>query len=162
MSAIDDPTFDPALDLVLEAVIDAPRERVWAALTEPALLKEWFCPVPWRLVECEIELRPGGLFRTVMRGPEGDESGGAGCVLVATPHERFVWTDALAPGFRPSSEPFFTADVRLEADGTRTRYTAIARHGTEEARKQHEEMGFHEGWGKTLEQMSELLAEGGV
>jgi hypothetical protein len=46
MTAITDPTFDAARDLVLEAVIDAPPDRVWAALTQPELLKQWFCPVP--------------------------------------------------------------------------------------------------------------------
>jgi uncharacterized protein YndB with AHSA1/START domain len=161
MSAITDPTFDPARDLVLEAVIDAPPERVWAALTQPELLKQWFCPVPWRLVECEVELRPGGLFRTVMRGPDGDESSGTGCILVATLNERLVWTDAMGPGFRPSTEAFMTADIRLEPEGTRTRYTAIARHASEDTCKQHEEMGFHEGWGKAVEQMGELLADEG-
>jgi uncharacterized protein YndB with AHSA1/START domain len=70
-----------------------------------------------------------------------------------------VWTDALLPGFRPAQQPFFTAEIRMEPVGERTRYTAIARHGTSAARKQHEEMGFHEGWGKALDQLVELANE---
>ena len=75
--------LDPELDLVLERVIDVPRESIWAAWTRPELLMRWFTPAPWRTVECEIDARPGGIFRTVMRGPGGEESGGAGCVLGA-------------------------------------------------------------------------------
>ena len=64
------------LDLVLERVVDVPRELVWAAWTQPEHLKKWFTPAPWTTVDCEIDLRPGGIFRTKMRGPEGQEHGG--------------------------------------------------------------------------------------
>ena len=62
---------DPALDLVLERVIDVPPERVWAAWTQPELVKKWFTPVPWQTADCQIDLRPGGIFRTVLEGPDG-------------------------------------------------------------------------------------------
>jgi len=130
MSSPNDPDFDPELDLVLERVIDVPRELVWAAWTRPEQLKRWFCPRPWQVVECELDLRPGGIFRTVMRGPDGEHSGGVGCYLAVVENHKLVWTDALGPGFRPAAEPFFTAELRLEPEGRRTRYTAIARHAT--------------------------------
>lgn len=60
---------DPKLDLVLERVVDVPRELVWKARTTPEHLKKWFTPAPWTTVDCEIDLRPGGIFRTVMRSP---------------------------------------------------------------------------------------------
>jgi len=72
---------DPKLDLLLERVVDVPRELVWAAWTEPAHLKKWFTPDPWKTVDCEIDLRPGGLFRTVMRSPEGQDFPNVGCYL---------------------------------------------------------------------------------
>jgi uncharacterized protein YndB with AHSA1/START domain len=159
MSASHDPNFDPERDLVLERVIDVPRERVWDAWTRPELLKRWFCPAPWQVVAAEIDLRPGGVFRTAMRGPDGEASEAAGCVLEVVEHAKLVWTDALAPGYRPAAEPFFTAEIRLAPEGDGTRYTAIARHGTPEARKQHEEMGFHEGWGLALDQLVALAKE---
>jgi hypothetical protein len=62
---------DPKLDLVLERVIDVPRELVWAAWTRPEHVKHWLTPRPWTVSECEIDLRPGGMFRFVMRSPEG-------------------------------------------------------------------------------------------
>lgn len=144
---------DPKLDLVLDRVVDVPRELVWAAWTTPEHLIHWFTPAPWSTIEAEIDLRPGGIFRTVMRSPEGETFPGTGCVLEVVPNQRLVWTDALLPGYRPSGKPFFTAVLTLEAQGSGTRYIATAIHGDEATRKRHEEMGFHSGWGKALDQL---------
>ena len=51
---------NPKLDLILERVVDVPREIVWAAWTKPEHIKKWFTPAPWKTVDCEIDLRPGG------------------------------------------------------------------------------------------------------
>ncbi|MBA4758361.1 SRPBCC family protein [Sphingosinicella sp.] len=146
-------TPDPTLDLVLDREIDVPVELVWEAWTSPESIKEWFCPKPWSVSSCEIDLRPGGRFNTVMRSPEGDEFPNSGCYLEVVPNKRLVFTDTLLPGFRPSPKPFFTAALLLEPTATGTRYTAIAIHGNEETRKQHEEMGFHDGWGTVVDQL---------
>jgi len=137
---------DPKLDLVLERVIDVPRDLVWAAWTRPEHVKKWFTPAPWTVADCEIDLRPGGIFRTVMRSPDGEEFPNIGCYLEIIPNERLIWTDALLPGYRPSENPFFTAIITLEARGNGTRYTALAVHRDEAGRRKHEEMGFHDGW----------------
>lgn len=146
---------DPALDLVLERIVDVPRELVWEAWTNPEHIKVWFTPRPWRTTECEIDLRPGGKFRTVMRGPEGQEFDNTGCFLEIVPLERLVWTDALLPGWRPAASAgfSFTAVIALEALGERTRYVATALHRDEAGRKEHEEMGFHTGWSAALDQL---------
>ena len=145
--------IDPTLDLVLERVVDVPRELVWAAWTKPEHLKEWFCPKPWTVSDCDIDLRPGGIFRTIMRSPEGQTHPMVGCYLEVVPLTRLVWTDALLPGYRPSAKPFMTGIVTLEAQGNRTKYTAIAVHGDATIRKQHEDMGFAQGWGTALDQL---------
>jgi len=92
---------DPKLDLVLERVVEVPKELVWLAWTDSEHLKKWFTPAPWRTVDCEIDLRPGGIFRTVMQGPEGQEFSNAGCYLEIVENEKLVWTGALGPGYRP-------------------------------------------------------------
>jgi uncharacterized protein YndB with AHSA1/START domain len=148
---------DPKLDLVLERVIDVPRELVWIAWTTPEHLKHWFCPRPWTTTECEIDLRPGGIFRSVMRSPEGQEFPNIGCYLEIIPNERLVFTDALLPGYRPAENPFFTAVLTLEPSGSGTRYVAMAIHRDEAGRKKHEEMGFHQGWGTVVDQMVEYV-----
>ena len=61
-------------DLVLMRVIDAPREKVFKAWTDPELLKQWFAPLPWTTPRVEIDVRPGGSSLVVMRGPDGNES----------------------------------------------------------------------------------------
>ena len=144
---------DPKLDLVLERNIDVPRELVWTAWTTPKHIRQWFVPAPWTITDCEIDLRPGGSFRTVMRSPEGQEFPNIGCYLDIVPNERLIWTDTLLPGYRPSENPFFTAILTLEPQGSGTRYTAIALHRDEAGRKKHEEMGFEEGWGTVADQM---------
>jgi uncharacterized protein YndB with AHSA1/START domain len=144
---------DPQLDLVLERVVDVPPELVWRAWTEPQHIKHWFTPAPWSTIDAEVDLRPGGVFRTTMRSPEGQEFPNVGCFLEVVPHERLVFTDALLPGFRPSENPFFTAVLTFVPEGSGTRYTALVRHRDTAGRKKHEEMGFHTGWATALDQL---------
>ncbi len=144
---------DPKLDLVLERDIDVPVEAVWKAWTTPSSLREWFVPKPWSITVCEMDVRPGGLFSTTMRSPEGEEFPNVGCYLEVVPNERLVFTDTLLAGYRPSPKPFFTAVLELSPAGEGTRYRAVAIHGNEDNRKNHEEMGFHEGWGIVVDQM---------
>ncbi len=144
---------DPKLDLVLERVVDVPRELVWAAWTKPEHIVHWFAPKPWTTTHCEIDLRPGGILSFTMRSPEGKDFPNIGCILEVVPQARLVWTDALLPGYRPSQKPFFTAVIALEQQGKGTRYTATAIHRDEAGRKQHEAMGFHQGWGQCLDQL---------
>lgn len=150
--------IDPKLDLVLERSVDVPPELVWMAWTEPEHLEKWFTPAPWTTVECEIDLRPGGVFRTVMRSPEGEDHPNTGCYLEVVPNRKLAWTDALGAGFRPSGQQAhlgfrFTAIVTLEPLGKGTRYTAVVKHADEESARKHEAMGFHEGWGTVLDQL---------
>jgi uncharacterized protein YndB with AHSA1/START domain len=146
---------DPELDLRLERVIDVRPETVWKAWTQPEHVKRWFTPAPWKTVDCEIDLRPGGMFRTTMRSPEGKDHLNLGCFLEIVENRRLVWTDALLPGYRPAPEPFMTGMLLLEPKGAGTRYTAIAMHCDAETRKRHEDMGFHSGWGTALDQLVE-------
>ncbi len=144
---------DPQLDLVLERVIDVPPQVVWAAWTTPVHVCKWFCPAPWTVTECEIDLRPGGIFRTMMRSPEGQVFPNIGCYLEVVPLQRLVFTDALLPGFRPAVKPFMTAILDFAPHGAGTRYTATVRHADAETRKRHEGMDFHTGWGTALDQL---------
>lgn len=149
--------IDPELDLVLEREVDVPPAKVWAAWTRPEHVVKWFTPKPWSTTRCEIDLRPGGKFLTVMRSPEGQEHENVGCWLEVVEHRRLVWTDALLPGWRPSGEPFMTASILLEPASRGTRYTAIARHADAEKRAQHEAMGFQTGWGAALDQLVAVM-----
>jgi uncharacterized protein YndB with AHSA1/START domain len=152
---------DPKLDLVLERHIEVPRALLWKAWTQPEHLKKWFCPKPWHVSECRIDLRPGGEFFTVFNGPDGERMENAGCYLEVVPEERLTWTDALLAGFRPSGKSILpglvlTVVLTLKSEGTGTRYTAVALHKDETGRRQHAEMGFNDGWNKATDQLVEL------
>jgi len=148
--------INPVLDLVFERVVPVRRELLWKAWTTPDLLMQWFCPLPWKVTECQLDLRPGGRFRTVMRGPAGEVHDNVGVYLEVVAPERLVWTDALVPGWRPAEKPFFTGIITFTPEGAGTRYHALGRHASEAVRRQHEELGFHEGWGKALDQLVAL------
>ncbi|AEE68602.1 Activator of Hsp90 ATPase homolog 1-like protein [Bordetella pertussis] len=148
---------DPKLDLVLERTIDVPPALVWQAWTQPEHIKHWLTPAPWQTVRCDVDLRPGGRFRFVMRSPEGEEHTHDCCYLEIVEGSRLVWTNALLPGFRPAGGggdvPAFTAVIRIEPHDQGTRYTATAMHGTQAGCRQHSDMGFHDGWGAALDQL---------
>lgn len=91
------------LDLSFIRTVDVPRQLVWRAWTEPELLKQWFCPLPWKTIDCEIDPRPGGIFRTTMQSTEGQDFPNSGCYLEVIPNEKLVWTNALLQGFRPAT-----------------------------------------------------------
>jgi uncharacterized protein YndB with AHSA1/START domain len=148
---------DNKLDLTLSRVIDAPRSLIWKAWTTPEHLKKWWAPRPYETPECIMDLRPGGRFFIVMRAPDGKEYPNEGCFLEIVENERIVFTDALAPGWRPAKLAFFTAVITLEDAPGGTRYTAVAMHKDDAAREKHEAMGFHEGWGTCLNQLVALV-----
>lgn len=161
---------DPSLDLFMDRIVDVPRELVWKAWTTPELLKQWFTPKPWQTTEAEIDLRPGGIFRNKMEGPNGESFEGTGCYLEVVEGEKLVWTSALGPGYRP--QPgfddkmggmfYFTAVITMEDHEGGTKYRALVIHADEEGKKKHDEMGFHNGWGAAFDQLIELIKAGGV
>src|SRR6202051_3274272 len=77
-------------EIEMTRVFDAPRHLVFDAFSKPELLKRWFGPRGWSLVVCEVDLRVGGGFRFVMRGPDGKEMGMRGVYREIAPPERSV------------------------------------------------------------------------
>ncbi len=151
------------LDLVLERLTEVKPDLIWKAWTEPKHLMPWFCPRPWKVTECEIDLRVGGKFLTVMEGPNGEKFPNVGCYLEVLDKKRLIWTSVLKDDFRPLPESQngagmpFTAIITLEANKGGTKYTAHVMHANVEGKKQHEQMGFHHGWGIAFDQLVEYV-----
>ena len=146
-------------DLVISRDIAASRDKLYRGWTEPELITHWFAPRPWTTPHAETDVRPGGTSLVVMRGPDGQEFPNPGVYLEVVPGERLVVTDAYTSAWEPSAKPFMTLILTFEdLGGGRTRYTARARHWTDEDRETHEKMGFHEGWGQCTNQLAELAA----
>jgi len=147
-----------AFELRLERVLDAPPETVFRAYTDPAILSQWFAPKPWTISDAVVEPHAGGRFNFVMHGPDGERFPNSGVFLEVIPNRRLISTDAFTPEWKPAGQPFMVARIDLEPTGNgRTRYIATASHWNEDAMKQHEAMGFHEGWGQVADQLAELI-----
>jgi uncharacterized protein YndB with AHSA1/START domain len=145
-------------DLVLTRLIDAPREKLFRAWTDPELLKQWFAPLPYTTPTAELDVRTGGSNFIVMRGPDGADMPNRGVYLEVVPNERIVFTNAYTKAWEPSEKPFMTVVLTFEDEGGKTRYTALVRHWTVADREAHEKMGFHKGWGQCADQLEALVA----
>jgi len=146
-------------ELTLTRDIAATPAQLFRCWTEPALIRQWFCPPPWAVSHAEMDVRPGGASLVVMRGPDGQEMPNPGVYLEVVPNRRLVATDAYIRAWVPSEKPFLTLILTFDdlGDG-RTRYTAVARHWTAADRDAHDAMGFHAGWGIATDQLAALAA----
>src|SRR5438477_8974315 len=94
MTATANPVPTSDRDLVLTRLIDAPREKLYRAWTEPELIKQWFAPLPYTTPVAELDVKAGGASLIVMRGPDGVDMPNRGVYLEVVPNERLVVTDA--------------------------------------------------------------------
>jgi uncharacterized protein YndB with AHSA1/START domain len=149
----------PASDreLVLSRLLNAPREKLYRAWTEPSLMTQWFTPPPFVTTHAETDVRAGGSSLVVMRSPDGVEFPNRGIYLEVVPNERLVFTDAYTSAWEPSEKPFMTVILTFEDAGEgKTRYTARVKHWTAADCQAHEKMGFHAGWGQATTQLEAL------
>jgi len=142
--------FPADRELVLDRRLKAPRQPVWRCWTEPALLKQWFAPKPLTTPVAELDVRPGGKSLIVMELPDGARMPNPGLYLEVIPGEKLVFTDAFAGAWDPKEgEPFMVVTLTFaDAGEGQTRYVARVRHWTTAATQQHEQRGFHTGWGQ--------------
>ena len=158
MTASKATTTSEGRDLVLTRLFNAPPEKIFNAWTDPALLKQWFAPLPWTVTKAETDVRAGGTNLIVMRSPEGQEFPGHGVYLEVIKNQRLVFTNAFTKAWEPSEQkPLMVVEVTLEQQGDITNYTARVRHWTIADRESHEKMGFHVGWVTCAEQLAALV-----
>jgi uncharacterized protein YndB with AHSA1/START domain len=144
-------------ELVLKRTLAASRANLWRCWSEPELLMQWFCPLPWKVTEAKFDMRAGGSSYFLMKGPNGEEFPNRGVYLEVEHQKKIVFTDAFVDAWTPSEKAFMVGTVTFEdAPGGGTLYTAVAKHWSEEDLKAHEQMGFHDGWGKAAEQLEAL------
>jgi uncharacterized protein YndB with AHSA1/START domain len=153
-STIGETTFTTPSDREIEMtrLFDAPRELVFDAFSNPAHVPHWFGPRGWSVPVCEIDLRPGGSWRYVLRGPDGEEMGMSGVYKEIAPPERIVTTESFDdyPG-----ESLNTLTL-TEEDG-KTRYTVTVLYADMETRDAVLASGMSEGAAETLQRLAEHL-----
>lgn len=155
MSSI--PSFPADRELVLERVLNAPREKLFRCWTTPELIVQWFTPPPFKTTKAVTDVRVGGASCITMQSPDGKEFPNRGVYLEVVPNEKIVFTDAFTSAWEPSAKPFFTGILTFEDLGNgKTKYTARVRHWTVEDCQAHEKMGFHQGWGIAATQLEAL------
>jgi uncharacterized protein YndB with AHSA1/START domain len=140
-------------EIVMTRVFDAPRQLVFDAFTRPELLKRWFGPRGWSLVVCDVELRVGGGFRFVLRGPDGKDMGMRGVYREIVPPERSVHMESFDdyPG-----ESQVTAV--LTEEGGRTTLTATVLYPSPEVRDIVIQSGMEHGAAESYDKLAEMLA----
>jgi uncharacterized protein YndB with AHSA1/START domain len=145
-------------DLEISRLLRVPRALAWKAWSDPEHLRQWWCPKPWTTEVLAFDLRPGGGFHTLMRGPnEGDISDNPGAFLDVVPQSCIVWTSELVADWRPAPGSWLpmTAYITFNDEGEGTRYSARVLHRDQATRDEHEKMGFFDGWGTCITQLED-------
>jgi uncharacterized protein YndB with AHSA1/START domain len=144
-------------EIVSERVFDAPRERVFAAFTDPELIPRWWGPRRMTTTVDEMDVRPGGRWRFVARDPDGREQGFRGIYREVTPPERLVQTfewDGM-PGH------VIVDTVTFEDLGGQTKLTTTSLFHTTAERDGMLSSGMETGLGESHDRLAELLAQAG-
>jgi len=153
-------------DLVIERVIDAPREDVWKAWTDPEELKKWWGPKHFTAPTAKIDLREGGTYLYCMRSPDGQDFWSTGTYREIVPMERLVVTDSFAdeqgnvvPGSHYGMGEGFPLEmlvtVTFEDEDGKTKLTL--RHAGMPAGEMGEQA--EAGWNESLDKLAESLGE---
>jgi hypothetical protein len=141
--------------VVLERMFDAPRELVWSVFTTPKYVAMWYGGHGFSNPVCEMDVRPGGLWRHVMRTPDGAEFAAEYVFLeVVRPH-KLVWQRADHEKLVESKHPSSIITVTLEDAGKGTKWRMVARFHSIEDREIAQRLGFSE----VILEGSEKLAE---
>ena len=83
-------------DFVISRIFDAPRERVWQALTEAERIKQWWSPTGFTMIAATVDLRPGGVFHSGLRSAEGYKMWGKFVYQEVAPPERLVFINSFS------------------------------------------------------------------
>jgi uncharacterized protein YndB with AHSA1/START domain len=147
----------PERHIVLTRIIDAPRERVFQAWTDPKQLARWWGPKCFTNPVCEVDARPGGALRIVMRAPDGAEYPMKGVFQEVVEPERLVFTNIAVDQQGNHILEGFTTITFVDHEG-KTKLTvqtgAVAMVGYAAAYLE----GMEAGWTQSLESLEELVA----
>jgi uncharacterized protein YndB with AHSA1/START domain len=141
-------------EIVLTRVLDAPRELVWRAFTEAEHVAQWWGPDGFRNTIHEMSVRPEGVWRFIMHGPDGtDYPNRIDFIEVVEPERLVYWHGDDEPGRSPS----FHVTTTFEDEGGKTRLTMRLLFETKEARDRTVEFGAIEGGKQTLARLEAYL-----
>jgi len=143
-------------EITLTRLFDAPRELVWEAMTKPEHVRRWWGCLDERysVPVCEIDLRVGGTWRFVGRGPEGDFPAFFGEYLEIDRPGRLVYTEI----FEPFPDAASVVTQRLEEEQGKTRLTVTARYDSRQTRDIVLGTGMEKGAAVSYDRLEDVVA----
>lgn len=152
--------------IVMTRTFDAPREVVWATLVHPKHVAKWYGGHGFSNPVCEMDVRPGGRWRHVMRTPDGTEYKLEYVFVEVVRPEKLVWQDSDHGKRRPGGPPSCIMTVTLEEQGKRTQWTLVTRFNNVADRELAMGTGFTSTIEEGLEKFEDIvqasLAAGGA
>lgn len=140
-------------EIVITRTFNAPAQRVFQAWTQPEHVRHWYGTATTALVDCQIDLRPGGRYRYLLRDASGREYGFTGEYREVTPPTRLVYTDSFEG--MPGHEALVTLTLE-EHDGTTTLTSTSLYHSAAD-RDAHLRSGMEPGMTETLDRLDAHL-----
>lgn len=146
-------------ELVTTRVLDAPPETVYNAWTDPTQMARWWGPKNFTNPVCELDVRPGGAWRIVMRAPDGMEYICAGVYSEVVKAERLVFSNN---AFDREGKPLLegVTSVTFEAQGAKTKLTLETRVVGKVSYAAQMLAGMDAGWNQSLDRLTDLVAKG--
>jgi uncharacterized protein YndB with AHSA1/START domain len=157
---------------VISRTFDAPPELVWRAWTDCKYLSQWWGPHQFTNSGCQLDVRPGGAYRIIMRGPDGVEYPIEGIFKEVVPNEKLVmqmdcsghpdaWHDLVNPNRDKTKKPFLEMlqIVTFEKAGDKTKLTIRSRFESATMLGAMVKVGMDEGWSQSLERLAGELAK---
>jgi uncharacterized protein YndB with AHSA1/START domain len=140
-------------EIVTTRVFDAPRALVYDAWTSPEHLPQWMLGPPgWTMPTCEIDLRAGGSWHFVWRGPDGTEMEMRGVYQEVEPPARLVSTESWGGDWPETVNTL----VLTEDDGLTT-VTQTVLYASKEARDAALESGMKDGMSASFDRLDAHL-----
>ncbi|HSW96087.1 MAG TPA: SRPBCC family protein [Patescibacteria group bacterium] len=142
-------------ELQLTREFDAPRDLVWKAMTEPALISRWWGPRKYRTVVDELDARPGGKWRMRNIAADGGEHAFRGEFREVVHLERIVWTFE----YEPLPGHISVEEMTLTERDGRTLLTVRNQFSSKEDLEGMVNSGMESGARESYERLDELVAE---
>ena len=143
-------------EIVMTRTFDAPRALVFDAMTKPELLKRWFGVIEgWTLDVCEVDLRVGGAYRYLWRGPKGAKMGMRGVYKEVRAPERLVSTEKFDESWYPGGA---LDTIVLTEKAGKTTMTMTVVYDSREARDAVLKSPMEQGAGAGYNQLDTLLS----
>ncbi len=172
-ATMESPSKAPDREVVITRFLDAPRERVFRAWTDPRLLSRWWGPRSFTTPTCQMDPRVGGAYRLVMRSPDGVLYPIKGVIREFEAPDLLAFTADLSGhpakwhdlihkhmkkgSARPVKGPVSTITAMFEEQGRRTRLSVWSLLESAEIRDAFLKIGVTEGWEESLDRLEELL-----